>query len=362
LSVQIHEIAAQFRLDGSVLSAAPTGNGHINDTYAVVCECGRTYILQKINSYVFKNPPAVIENIRRVTEHLRTRIQESGGDPLRETLTLVPTLAGDYSYQDADGETWRVFLPIEGARTYERAENLDQVYQAARAFGKFQGLLSGFPSESLHETIPYFHHTPRRFEAFLSAVRADAHGRAASVRPEIDFILSREAETRVLVDQIESGALPLRVTHNDTKLNNVMIDDRTGAGICVIDLDTVMPGTVLYDFGDMVRSGAALSAEDEPDSTKAGVSLAVFERLAQGYLETARGFLTPAEIEGLAFSARLITLEQAIRFLGDYLNGDVYYKIHRPAQNLDRARVQLRMVQDMEENFEEMRAMVNREK
>ncbi len=233
-----------------------------------------------------------------------------------------------------------------------------QVYQAAWAFGNFQRLLTDFPAEQLHETIPNFHHTPGRFKAFMEAVQADACHRAAGVRDEIHFVESREPDTRRLVEMSAQGRLPRRVTHNDSKLNNVMIDNHTGEGMCVIDLDTVMPGLAMYDFGDIVRSAAALVAEDEPDCSKAGLSLELFDRLAQGYLDAARSFLSPAEVDLLAFTARLITLEQAIRFLTDYLNGDVYYKVHRPGQNLDRARTQIAMVRDMEAKQAQMAAII----
>ena len=358
------EIIAQFDLPGSPGQPEPFGLGHINDTYAVTARLlggtARRYILQRINRNVFKNPAAVMENLEKVTHHLGAKIRAAGGDPLRETLNLVPARGGGSYYVDPSGEYWRVFLLIEGARTYEVPESQAQIYQAGWAFGNFQRQLADFPAAQLHETIPNFHNTPSRYAAFEEAVHRDAAGRAASIPAELAFIQQRAAETRVLTDGIAQGRLPLRVTHNDTKLNNVMIDDRTGKAICILDLDTVMPGLALYDFGDAVRTGAALAAEDEPDSRKAGISLEVFDSLAHGYLDVARAFLTPAELEQLAFSARLITLEQAIRFLGDYLNGDVYYKVHRPGQNLDRARTQIAMVQDMEDHFDQMRAIVAR--
>jgi Ser/Thr protein kinase RdoA (MazF antagonist) len=358
------EIARHFCFAGRFIEAVPFGNGHINDTYAVACsptgEKINRYILQKINHFVFREPEALMENIQRVTDHLSQKISAAGGDRFRQTLTLVPTLDDGNLYQDPAGDYWRAYHFIEGSRTYEKAENLQHVYQAAWAFGNFQRLLTDFPAEQLHETIPNFHHTPKRFKTFEDAVQADACNRAAGVRDEIHFIECREPDTRLLLEMSAQGRLPPRVTHNDSKFNNVMIDNRTGKGICVIDLDTVMPGLALYDFGDIVRSAAALAAEDEPDSSKAGLSLEIFDALAQGYLDAGRSFLNAAEVDNLAFSARLITLEQAIRFLTDYLNGDVYYKVHRPGHNLDRARTQIAMVRDMEVKHEQMAKIISK--
>lgn len=351
----------QFQLDGDLLEAAPVPFGHINDTYVsrVQTPAGiRRFIHQKINSHVFLHPEQVMENILRVTQHAHRQIEAQGGDPLRETLTLVPARNGQWSIHSPDGETWRTYILIEGARTYDLPENPRQVYHAARAFGQFQGLLSTLPGASLHETIPNFHHTPLRFQNFLKIVKADPCGRVRSARAEIDFILAREADTGVAVNALARGELPLRVTHNDSKLNNVLIDDRSGEGICVLDLDTVMPGTVLYDFGDMVRAGAATAAEDEPDLSRVGLDLELFRQLAGGYTETARGFLTPLEWDLLVFGGKLITLEQSIRFLSDYLQGDTYYKIQRPAHNLDRARVQVKLVAEMEAFMGKMRQIV----
>ena len=357
----LYSIFRQFQLEGDLLEVAPDSSGHINDTFVsrVRTQTGvRRYIHQKINSHVFIHPEQVMENIVRVTQHARAQIEAQGGDPLRQTLTLVPTLEGGWYTVSPDGETWRTYHMIEGARTVDVPENPGQVYHAARAFGQFQRLLSSLPGDSLHETILNFHHTPRRFATFVRVVADDAFNRVHLARPEIDFILAREADTSVAVEAMARGELPMRVTHNDTKLNNVLIDDRTGEGICVLDLDTVMPGTVLYDFGDMVRAGTATAAEDEPDLNKVGLNLGLFRQLASGYTETARDFLSPLEWELLPFGGKLITLEQSIRFLTDYLQGDTYYKIHRPAQNLDRARVQIKLVAEMEAAMGEMRAIV----
>lgn len=301
-----------------------------------------------------------MENIEAVTTHLRRKIIAVGGDPERETLNLIPTVEGRSFYRTRDGNYWRAYIFIEGAQTYEVVESLDHVYNAAKAFGNFQKLLSDFPAGQLHETIPNFHHTGKRFEAFVEAVERDVKNRAQSVREEIEFVERRAEDTSVLVDLFGQGKLPERVTHNDTKFNNVLIDNETGEGICVIDLDTVMSGLSLYDFGDSVRTGAALAAEDEQELSKAGIGLETFDRLTRGYLDAARDFLTPTELDYLVFSAKLMTFECGIRFLTDHLDGDVYFKIHRENHNLDRCRTQFKMVRDMEDKFNQMVRIVEK--
>jgi Phosphotransferase enzyme family len=358
------DIVRHFQFDGRFLEGVPYGNGHIHDTYAVWFETAHgqkhRYLLQRMNHEVFKNPIFVMENIERITRHLRHKITAAGGDPQRETLNLIPAREGGFLYQSSTGSFWRAFIFIEDAQTYDTLDALSRVYQAASCFGNFQKMLADFPAEDLHETIPNFHHTPKRFEAFLRAVEQDSCNRACEVRDEINFIQTRASDTKVLMDLLEQGKLPLRTTHNDTKLNNVMIDNRTGRGLCLIDLDTVMPGLALYDFGDAIRAGAITAAEDEVDLSRVGLSLAVFEQMARGYLDSARDFLTPAEMEHLAFSAKLITLEQCIRFLTDYLNGDVYYRIHHPQHNLDRCRTQLKLVLEMEKNTDNMERIIEK--
>jgi hypothetical protein len=298
--------------------------------------------------------------MERVTTHIRNAVKSAGGDASRKTITLVPTLEGKSFFLGHNGNYWRVHHFIEGAITYQRAANLAQYYHAGRAFGEFLNLLGDYPTDELYETIPDFHHTPKRFQAFLKAMKVDPLNRAVEVKPEIDFVLQREPETRVLVDLLGSGAMPERVTHNDTKIDNVMMDKETGEGVCVIDLDTVMPGMAVFDFGDSVRSGANPAAEDEPDPARVVFDLDVFDRLAHGFLDATRDMLTPVEVANLAFGARLITIEQGIRFLTDYLNGDIYYKTHRPNQNLDRTRTQLKMVADMERHADSMEAIIAR--
>ncbi|HOI54932.1 MAG TPA: aminoglycoside phosphotransferase family protein [Phycisphaerae bacterium] len=359
----LSSIVRRFAVAGAYQEAVPYGSGHINDTYAVRCADGdasRRYLLQRINHRVFRQPEKLMENVARVTRHLRSRILAEGGDPDRRSLTLIPTADGADFLHDDRGDYWRMYLFIEGARTYDLVENPDHVYEAARAFGDFQRGLADLPPPRLHETIPDFHHTPRRVEAFREALARDAAGRAADARSEIDFVLRRADRAARLIDLAAQGSLPERITHNDTKFNNVMIDDATQRGLCVVDLDTVMPGLVLYDFGDAVRSGANTAAEDERDLAKVAFNLQAFDRLAHGYLDAARDFLTDAEIDELAFSAWLITLEIGIRFLTDHLAGDVYFKVHRPGHNLDRCRTQFKMVADMERHADAMAAIIHR--
>ncbi len=358
------EIVKHFKFEGDFLEASPYGFGHINDTYAARFRKAngaiRRYILQRINHNVFKKPEELMQNIERVTTHLRRKIIAAGGDPERETLNLIPTLEGKAFYRTQAGDYWRAYIFIADAQTYEVVESLDHVYSAAKAFGRFQKLLSDFPAAQLHETIPGFHHTGKRFEAFVEAVERDVKNRAYSAGADIEFVEKRAGDISILVNLLEQGKLPERVTHNDTKFNNVMIDAKTGKGMCVIDLDTVMPGLSLYDFGDCVRTGAALAAEDERDLSKVGIGLDIFDRLVHGYLEAARDFLTPIEIDHLPFSAKLMTLECGMRFLADHLSGDVYFKVHRENHNLDRFRTQLKMIRDMEEKFEEMVRIVEK--
>lgn len=362
--LDLNPVVGQFRFEGRFIGATPYGGGHINRTFVLRFADpdggGRRYLLQQINQAIFRDPAALMENVERITRHLQGKIRAAGGNPLRETMNLVPTADGATFYRDAAGDCWRAYLFVEGARAHEMAQSPQHVYSAARAFGRFQRMLADFPADALHEVLPDFHNTPKRFATFVETVARDPVGRAAGVREEIRFMEQRAAQTAVLVDLLGQGRLPLRVTHNDAKFSNVLIDDVTGEGLCVIDLDTVMPGTALYDFGDAVRAGAALAAEDEPEAARAGLSLETFEALARGYLDAARDFLTPTEIEYLPFAARLITLEQAIRFLNDYLNGDTYYQVHRAGQNLHRTRTQIRMIQDMEDRFAEMEAIVAR--
>jgi hypothetical protein len=343
-------------MGGDFTDATPYGNGHINDTYCVTFQQGDAavrYILQRINQNIFKNPLALMENIERVTSHLAARVQgePDGG---RRVLTLIPARYGRVWHMDASGGCWRAYRFIEGSRSYEAIESAEQAYQAARAFGHFQKLLVDLPGPRLQETIPDFHHTPKRFMALQQAISADAVGRATLAQGEIQFALAHESITGVLLN----ANLPERVTHNDTKLNNVMMDDVTGEGICVIDLDTVMLGLAAYDFGDMVRTATSPAKEDEQDLSKVTMQFPMFEALARGYLASAGGFLTKDEKRHLAFAGKLITFEIGMRFLTDYLAGDSYFKVAREGHNLDRCRTQFKLVESIEEQEERMTRLV----
>ncbi len=357
------EIIRHFKFEGEFSSASPYGEGHINDTYLAVFEENgaiHQYILQRINHNIFLNPEGLMHNIEVVTSHLSRKIKTNGGDPRRETLTLIPTVDGNSYLRTEEGNYWRGYLFINDAHTFEVVENLDHVYHAAVAFGNFQNLLSDYPSEQLVETMPDFHNTRVRFDTFIEAVESDDLNRARSAKPEIDFVMQRAKDTSVLVDKRERGELPEWITHNDTKFNNVMIDNKTGEGVCVIDLDTVMPGLSLFDFGDAIRSLANPAAEDERDLSLVQFDLEIFDMYTKGYLEVVGDVLTPAEIRHLPFSAVLMTLESGMRFLTDHLQGDEYFKIHRENQNLDRCRTQFKMVEDMELRYDQMAGIVDK--
>ena len=350
-------IAKQFCLYGDLVSVAPYGNGHINDTFEMVFDqagARMRYILQRINTNVFRDPVNLMENIRRVTSHLAAKSENS-----RQTLTLVPAVDGKSYVIDAEGNYFRTYLFIENAKSYDILETEKQAYEAARAFGRFQADLSDIPGGRLAETIKDFHNTPVRVQQLENAIKLDKCNRVKDVAAEIDFVLSRKPMTEKLIKLQADGVIPERITHNDTKLNNVMIDDATGSGICVIDLDTVMPGLPHYDFGDMVRTGTSPAAEDETDLSKVRMRFEMFEALLRGYLSAAGKFLNPLEKSLLPFSGKLITLEIGIRFLTDYLSGDVYFKVKRPGHNLDRCRTQLKLVASIEEQFDAMRKLTD---
>lgn len=354
--------ANAFAIDGKLDHAEPYGSGHINDTYAAYYNINgklSRYILQRINTDTFTKPDELMENISNVTGFIRGVLEKSGREPSRECLNLVPTKEGSTYYIDSDGGCWRVYLFVEGTTTYQQATE-ETFKESARAFGQFQRLLADYPAATLHETIPNFHNTVDRFAKFRAAVERDTFGRAASVKEEIDFVMRREADAHFLLDLLESGKLPLRVTHNDTKLNNILIDNATGKGICVIDLDTVMPGLSLYDYGDSIRFGATKAAEDERDLSKVHFELPLFEAYTEGFLEVVGDVLTPCEVENLPMGAKMMTFECGIRFLTDYLSGDTYFKIHRETHNLDRTRTQFRLVSEMEEKWDAMAAIVQK--
>lgn len=347
-----------FGTQGNIVSVNQITAGLINATYLIETDNKEKYILQKINTFVFKNPDELMENIVGVTKYITEKIKENGGDYKRENLNFLPCNSGKYYFRDDNGDAWRMYLYVDDALTYNKPKNDDTFRSAGQSFGRFMKLLAGYPAETLNETIKNFHYTPARYENFLKAVEADVKGRKAVCEEEIKFVTDRKADTHKLTDLIESGVLPLRVTHNDTKLNNVLFDKNTDKSICVIDLDTIMPGLSLYDFGDSIRSGANTGAEDEADLSKVGVDLALFEAYADGYLSETADSLCDAEIENLAFGAKLMTFECGMRFLTDYLEGDVYFRTTHAEHNIVRARNQFRLVADMEEHMDEMNAIV----
>ena len=362
---ELSSIVHAFAFPGTITDWTPHGNGHINDTFLVrSTENGvlRKSILQRMNRTVFRNPTELMQNIAQVTSFLRKQITAAGGDPFRETLNLIPTTDDAWFFVDERGEFWRAFLFISDASCYDAVTDPKLFYETGNAFGRFQQMLSDFPSASLFETIPDFHNTPLRYQALLQAVQADPKGRLKNVSDEMAFELAcfrDHADDYGVAERMKaSGELPLRVTHNDTKLNNIMIDDKTGEGICVIDLDTIMPGLSIFDFGDSIRTGANDCAEDEPDQSKVHFDLHLYEVFAKGYLSTAGASMRMAEKKSLAWGARLMTLECGIRFLTDYLEGDHYFHIARPDHNLDRARTQFTLVRQMEEVYDQMLEIV----
>lgn len=353
------EIISQFNLDGDPISCAVYGEGHINDTYLVKTTSSR-YILQRMNHNIFKSPENIMENIVAVTTHLKKKIIARGGDPKRETLNVIQTKDGKNFYKSPEGNYYRVYLFVENAKSYQVVEKPIHFYNAAKSFGLFQKQLADFPAEKLHEAIPNFHNTKMRFDNLLKAIDADKKNRVKEVLAEIDFAMHRKDEVSIIMEQISLGKIPLRVTHNDTKYNNIMIDDKTGEGICVIDLDTVMPGSLLYDYGDSLRFGTNPSAEDEKDLSKVFMVEELFEAFTKGFLEVVKDDLTEAEIEFMPFAAKLMTFECGIRFLTDYLDGDNYFKIRRPEHNLDRCRTQFKLVSDMEKKMDFMKRIVSK--
>ena len=349
---RFQEILNNFRLDGAPVSCERYGFGHINETYLVVTNVSHRYILQKINNHVFQNVPALMQNISAVTDFLQTQEKDA-----RRVLQLISTTENSSYFENHDG-FWRVYDFIEDSICLQLPEKPTDFYESAVAFGRFQQMLGTFPADTLYETIPNFHNTTDRYRQLREAIQNDAAGRLSSVQPEIGFALAREAEAGTLVDMQKRGLLPLRVTHNDTKLNNVMLDSTTRKALCVIDLDTVMPGLSAYDFGDSIRFGAATAPEDETDLSKMEMSLELFQAYAAGFLSACPG-LTQAEKEALPLGAKLMTLECGVRFLTDYLNGDKYFSIHRESHNLDRCRTQFKLVADMETKWEQMKNIIN---
>jgi hypothetical protein len=359
----IESIIKHFRISGKLTETRPLLRGHINDTYVLTTRIDEhivRYLLQRINQTVFKDPPSVMENIIRVTEHIRSRMEKIDPGLASRQLTVIASDDETCFCKDAEGNFWRVYNFIEDAVAYDIFISTDLAYEVARMFGWFQRMLVDLPGPALHESISDFHNTLRRFETFQRILKEDNCNRARNAKPEIKFLFDNAGICDVLLNLAGEGKIPIRVTHNDAKINNVMLDKNTNKGVCIVDLDTVMPGLSTYDFGDMVRTGTTLADEDERDLSKIAMNLPMFEVLARGYAEQSKYFLTSTEKEHLAFAAKLITFEQLIRFLTDYLAGDVYYKVHREGHNLDRTRTQMKLVQSIIEQEEAMNKVVER--
>jgi len=349
----MNQLINAFAIEGDSVSCERYGSGHINETYLLRTDAPHAYILQKINHGIFHNVEQLMENAAAVTAHL----EKQDADP-RHVQRLIPTKAGRYWHQDEKGEYWRMYDFIADSLSLDRPETAEDFYQSAVAFGRFQMQLADFPAETLHETIPHFHDTPVRYEAFRQAVEKDVCGRLAEVAPEVEFALAREKNAGVMMGLLKEGKLPLRVTHNDTKLNNVLLDKHTRTPLCVIDLDTVMPGLAANDFGDSIRFGASTADEDEKDLSKVEMSLKLFEVYTRGFLSACGERLTETEIRTLAMGAKLMTLECGVRFLTDYLQGDTYFTTHYDKQNLYRCRTQFKLVWDMEQKWDKMQQIV----
>lgn len=349
MAVNLEKVVENFSVKAGIV---PYGNGHINDTY--LREGNPGYILQRINTNVFKDPNSVMENIVNVTEYLRAEIVKNGGDPERETMNVIKTKLGKNCYMADSNNYFRMYKFVSNSISFDTAEEPSLLFEAGKSFGKFQRMLDGFDAGLLHETIVDFHNTPKRIEQLEAAIKKNYENRAALVSAELDAAKKYSKYASLITDAMADGSVPSRVTHNDTKLNNVLFDKDTHKGICVIDLDTVMPGSILYDFGDALRFGASSGAEDETDLSKIYFDLEKYKSFAEGFLGEVGECLTKREIELLPESVIIMTYECGIRFLADYLNGDVYFKIHRENHNLDRARTQLKLVADMETKLDEM--------
>jgi Ser/Thr protein kinase RdoA (MazF antagonist) len=353
----ILEVASNFCIDETIQEVFEITTGHINRTYHLITGAPRSYILQKVNTVIFKDTAGLMNNISLVTKHLRARLISAGKNADREALQLIPTKQGE-TYLMLGDEAWRMYLTIENARTYDRATSNDMFCEVGRAFGSFQRELADFDASQLCETIPAFHDTVQRYAYFEEIVARDVVGRRAEVESEIAFFMERKKHAGFIVDGIREGRFPLRVTHNDTKLNNIMIDDETGKGICILDLDTVMPGSVLADFGDAIRFGASTAAEDETDLSLVYMDIDKFSAFAKGFVGGLEGSLTENEVRALPMGAYMMTLECGLRFLTDYLNGDTYFRIKHPTHNLDRARNQMKLVEDMEAKMSQMNEII----
>ncbi len=361
---KIEEAIKAIDFQGEYVEHKRYGNGHINDTFLIRFRQSNgamvKYILQRMNHQIFTNPEQLMKNICGVTDFLRNKISKNHGDTSRETMNVIFTREKEPYFKDSIGSYWRAYEFIEDATSYEQVMKPEDFYQSAVAFGHFQNLLADYDADSLYETIPDFHNTPVRFSHFQEAVAKDVCNRVKDVKAEIDFLEVRENDMKACMERLKKGELPLRVTHNDTKLNNIMLDNKTGKGICVIDLDTVMPGLSINDFGDSIRFGANTAEEDETDLSKVSLDLDLFELYTKGFLEGCNGSLIEAEIDMLPMGAKLMTLECGMRFLTDYLQGDNYFRIHREGHNLDRCRTQFKLVEDMELKWKAMNVIVDK--
>ena len=358
---QIKTILPAFAFEGAYQDALEILSGNVNSTYHLFYNgpAGKKeYVLQRINSFVFQDPAAVMRNIALVTEHLRHSLQKAGIDTARRVLELIPTTRGDIFYQDPTGGCWRATRFIDDATAPDRVDTPEQLFEIGRGFGTFQRLLYDFPADALTATIPNFHNTPKRFYAFVHAIDMDAAGRARQADDEIEFFFDRRLMMSKIVRLMDAGTLPPRVTHNDTKANNVMIDNRTGHAICVLDLDTVMPGSSLYDYGDAVRYGASTAAEDEEDTSRIALDMDKARAFTEGFIEETNGFLTEEELRLLPLGIKVITCELAMRFLKDYLENDVYFKVNSPTHNLIRARAQIALLKDIEAREDDLNRMI----
>jgi len=344
---------------GTDMDFTPFGGGHINDTY-ITTRKGAKCVVQRLNTNVFKNPDYVMNNIFGVTSHLRSKIKELGGNPDRETLHFLKTADDKPYYTDPDGDCYRAYIFVEDSESFDTATSPTQMYEAAKAFGRFQNMLADFPAEKLNETIKEFHTTPVRVQQLKDAIKNNLSGRLSECKEEVEYALSQAEQASIVCDAMKEGTVPCRVTHNDTKLNNVLFDTNTGLGLCVIDLDTIMPGSLLYDFGDALRFGANTAVEDETDLDKVTFDLELFEAYTKGYAAELKDTVTPKEKELLAFSAKLLTYECGIRFLADFLNGDTYFKVKYPTHNLDRARNQLKLCRDIDAKMDAMNEIVKK--
>lgn len=355
--MQMQRVLDQYILGGEIVEVSEYGNGHINKTYLVEVEGGQKYILQQINTNVFKKPQDVMKNIELVTEHIRMNVAKKNQNPSRSALEIVPTINFN-NYLRLNGNYWRLYRYISGAKTYEQIVHVKQFYEVGKAVGRFQNQLIDFPIEELAITIPDFHHTPKRYQFFLGIAEADRFERGLDVYNEILFVNRRRNAMGKIIDLLESGVIPYRVTHNDTKLNNVMLDEETDEAICLIDMDTVMPGSILFDYGDAIRIGASTAVEDEKDLSKISINLDLFKNFTKGFLEEAGHLLVKEELELLVESVRIITLELGMRFLTDYLDGDRYFRVHYDTHNLVRAKAQFQLVRDLEDKAEQMNQIV----